>query len=196
MATYFFTTAFQTTDPVSEDGTHLEAQYGFAVASGGGSVSAIGSSGGSGRTFETVRIPAATNNQTNQLVISLCSDLIGINQSLSFARVSFRPAHDVQPANNLPLAPLTPNNAQTLLTGIALTTQGTSTTERVNITNGTAYGLPQNSYATQWLFAAMPFLSGQQPGTSLHFEFTIEIAINVGTNWTYYKVDPEMQVDF
>jgi hypothetical protein len=89
-----------------------------------------------------------------------------------------------------------PNNAQTLLTGIALNTQGTTTTERVNITNGTAFGLPKDSYATQWLFAGMPFQGGQPRGTSLHFEFTIEIAMQNGTTWTYYKVDPEMQVDF
>jgi hypothetical protein len=195
MATYYFTTAFQANDPVSEDGTHLEAQYGFGVDSGSG-VSALGSSGGSGRTFEIVRIPAATNNQANQLVISVCSDLIGIDQTQSFVRVSFRPAHDVQPSNTLPLAPVNPSNAQTLLTGIALTTQGTSTTEQVNITNGTAYGLPQASYATQWLFAAMPFQGGQQRGTSVHFECTIEVAIFAGNSWTYYKVDPEMQVDF
>ena len=107
--------------------TLLEAQYGFGVDSGNGVVTALGSSGGSGRTFETVRIPAATGNQANQLVISVCSDLIGIDQTQSFVRVSFRPAHDVQPANNLPLAPVNPANGQTLLTGIALTTQGTST---------------------------------------------------------------------
>jgi hypothetical protein len=196
MATYYFTAAFQTSDPVSEDGLHLEAQYGFGVDSGNGVVTALGSSGGAGRTFETVSIPAATGNQANQLVISVCSDLIGIDQTQSFVRVSFRPAHDVQPANNLPLAPVNPANAQTLLTGIALTTQGTSTTERVNISNGTAFGLPQATYATQWLFAAMPFQGGQPQNTSLHFEFTIEIAIFAGNSWTYYKVDPEMQVDF
>jgi hypothetical protein len=195
MATYYFTTAFQTNDPVSEDGTHLEAQYGFGVDSGSG-VTVLGSSGGQGRTFEIVRIPAATNNQANQLVVSACSDLIGIDQSQSFVRVSFRPAHDAQPSNNLPTAPVNSSNAQTLLNGIALTTQGTSTTERVNITDGTAYGLPQASYATQWLFAAMPFQGGQRPGASVHFEFTVEIAIFAGNSWTYYKVDPEMQVDF
>ena len=120
-------------------------------------------------------------------MISVCSDLIGIDQTQSFVRVSFRPAHDVQPANNLPLAPVNPANGQTLLTGIALTTQGTSTTERVNISNGAAFGLPQATYATQWLFAAMPFQGGQPQNTSLHFEFTIEIAIFAGNSWTYLQ---------
>jgi hypothetical protein len=195
MATYYFTAAFQANDPVSDDGTHLEAQYGFAVDSGNG-VTALGTSGPDGRTFETVPIPASTGNNANQFVVSVCSDILQINQTLSFVRVAFRPAHDVQPANNLPLAPVNPSNAQTLLTGIALTTQGTSTTEQVNITNGTSYGLPKATYATQWFFAPVPFQGGGTPGTSVHFELTIEIAILVGTTWTFFKVDPEMQVDF
>jgi hypothetical protein len=195
MATYYFAAAFQTDDPVSDDGTHLEAQYGFGVDSGNG-VTALGSSGSAGRTFEVVTIPAATGGQSNQFVISLCSDLIGVDQGRSFVRVSFRPAHDVAPAQNLALAPLTTANAQTLLTGLLLSAPGTM--EQTNISNGTKYGLPKDGYSTQWLFSSMSFLSGQPPGTSLHFEITIEIAIveTGSTSWTYYKVDPEMQVDF
>jgi len=66
----------------------------------------------------------------------------------------------------------------------------------VNV-SGTNYGLPgSGTYSTQWVFAGTNLASGQ-PGTSVHFELTIEISI-VGSDgtWSYYKVDPEMIIDF
>lgn len=193
MATYYFAVAFESDDTVSEDGTHLEAQYGFGVDAGNG-VTSLGSSGLQGRQFEVVRMSAATNNQPNQFVITICSNLIGVVQGQSFIRCSFRPAHDVPPASGLALAPLNNGDAQALLGGIFFNAREVS--ETVNISNGTSFGLPDNAYSTQWTFGGRSFISGQPPGASLHFELSIEIAILDGTNWSYYKVDPEMQIDF
>jgi hypothetical protein len=194
MATYYFAVAFQSNDPISEDGTHLEAQYGFGVDSGSG-VTALGSSGSQGRQFESVSIPASSGGPPNQLVVSLFSDILGIDQSRSFFRCTFRPAHDVPPSNGLPLAPLNQGDAQNLLGGIFLAARNT---QNASITSGSNYGLPQSSYETQWVFTGANFIGGQPAGTSLHFEISIEISIvgAGGSTWSYYKVDPEMQIDF
>jgi hypothetical protein len=194
MATYYFAVAFEPTDTVSDDGTHLDAQYGFGVDSGNGVITALGNSGSQGRQFETVQIPASTNNQTNRLVIAIFSNLIGVNQSQSSVRCAFRPAHDVLPSTGLPLAPVNTGDANQLLTGILF--NDSEVTESVNVNNGTSYGLPNAFYSTQWTFAARNFMTGQRSGTSLHFELTIEMAVNNGSSSTYYKVDPEMQIDF
>lgn len=193
MATYYFAVAFEPSDTVSDDGTHLDAQYGFGVDNGSGVV-ALGSSGPHGTQFETVQMAAASNNQPNQLVVTIFSNLIGVNQSQSFMRCAFRPAHDVAPATGLALAPVNSGDANSLLAGSAFNSNGV--TENVNVTNGTSFGLPNGAYSTQWLFGARNFVSGQPNGTSLHFELTIEMAVTNGSSWTYYKVDPEMQIDF
>ena len=196
MATYYFAVAFEedtTTDP-QPDGVHYEAQYGFGVDSGNGVVQPVGpGSGPTGEHFETVHVPGGSGTP-NQFAVTLFSNLIGIDTSRSFLRCSFRPAHDVLPANNLTLSPLNNSGTQALLGGILL---NTATSTPVNVP-GANYGLPGNgSYSTQWLFAGTNLASGQR-GTSVHFELTIEISIigTNGTTWTYYKVDPEMIIDF
>lgn len=195
MATYYFSVAFDASaqvDPQS-DGTHYDAQYGFATDASG-SLHPLGSSGTSGRQFETVTVPAAANGRPNQFVITLASNVTGIDTARSYIRCSFRPGHDVLPGANVPTSPLSVADAQSLLNGIYFSANtGTLT----NITNGTDYGLPSASYSTQWLFSAFN-LAGAQAGTNRRFEITFEVAIvgTGGTAYTYFKIDPEMMVDY
>jgi hypothetical protein len=195
MAIYYFAVAFEedtTIDP-QVDGVHYDAQYGFGVDSGNGQVQAVGSSGPDGEHFETVHVPAGSG-APNQFAVTLFSNLIGISTSQSYLRCSFRPAHDIVPANNLPLSPLNNSGTQSLLGGMLL---NTASSVPVNVP-GNNYGLPgTGTYSTQWIFAPTNLASGPR-GTSIHFEMTIEVSVlgPNGTTWTYYKVDPEMIIDF
>jgi hypothetical protein len=195
MATYYLALAFDTntaTDPQS-DGTHLDAQYGFGADTGSG-VSAIGSgSGSSGRQFEAVHIPASGNGGQNSFAVAVFTNVIGINQQTSFLRLSLRPAHDVTPENANSTSPLATNATQTLLTGVYLQ----NATESVNVNGAGNYGLPTSFYSTMWVFSGYNLVSGGRPGTSLHFELTAELR-TIDSNGTpcYFKVDPEMMIDF
>ena len=194
MATYYFAVAFApdtSTDP-EYDGTHYEAQYGFGLDNGSG-VQPLGSSGSSGHTFEAVHVSAASNGKPNQLVVTVLTNLIGITQGQSYVRCSFRPAHDVSPSGTLPVSPLNQADTATLLSGLPLTA---ASSIPVNVNNGTNYGLPNNSYSTQWLFNGFNLISNQPAGTSVHFEMTFEVTVLDGGSTTYYKVDPEMMIDF
>jgi hypothetical protein len=195
MAIYYFAVAFEadtTVDPQT-DGVHYDAQYGFGVDSGNGNVQALGpGSGPNGEHFETVHVPGGSGTP-NQFAVTLFSNLIGINTSQSYVRCSFRPAHDVVPSNNPPLSPLNNSGTQALLGGVLL---NAASSVPVNVP-GSNYGLPgTGTYSTQWLFAGTNLASGQR-GTSIHYEMTLEISV-LGSNgtWTYYKVDPEMIIDF
>ncbi|CAN5765010.1 hypothetical protein BH18ACI5_BH18ACI5_22370 [soil metagenome] len=194
MATYNFAVAFEadtTTDPQT-DGVHYDAQYGFGVDSGNGVQTLGPGSGQTGEHFETVHVPGGSGTP-NQFAVTLFSNLIGIDTTRSFLRCAFRPAHDVAPGNNLPLSPLNNSGTQSLLGGVLL---NAATSAPVNVP-GTNYGLPgSGTYSTQCKFAGTNLASGPR-GRSVHFELTIEISI-VGSDgtWSYYKVDPEMIIDF
>ena len=194
MATYYFAVAFNTDstlDPQT-DGTHYDAQYGFGLDSGNG-INPLGSSGGTGRQFEVVNINASSGGRPNQLVVTLMSNIIGINTSSSFFRGAFRPAHDVVPASGLPTSPLNNSDSQSLLSGVLLSSNSAT---NVNITNAASYGLPEGSFSTQWVFPAYQLNQGAS-GTNVHFELTVEITVVVGNGTpTVFKIDPEMIIDY
>jgi hypothetical protein len=195
MATYYFAVAFEedtTTDPQT-DGVHYDAQYGFGMDAGNGVIQPVGpGSGQSGEHFETVHVPGGSGTP-NQFAVTVFSNLIGIDTSRSFVRCSFRPAHDIAPGSNLPLSPLNNSGTQSLLGGVLLNGAASSP---VNVP-GSNYGLPgTGTYSTQWIFAGTNLASGPR-GTSVHFEMTLEISIIGSDNtWSYYKVDPEMIIDY
>jgi hypothetical protein len=141
-----------------------------------------------------VTLPAATNGRPNQLAITLASNIIGIDTARSYWRCSFRPAHDVLPGGNVPTSPLSGDDSQSLLNGIYINANSQTLS---NIANGTSYGLPAGSYSTQWMFN--PFsVAGAQAGTSRRYEIVFEIAIvgTGGTAYSYFKIDPEMMIDY
>lgn len=137
MTIYYFAVGFDAGDP-TEDQTHLDAEYGFGSATGNGPVTPIGSTGAGGRQFESVHLAAGSAGQPNQIGIALFSSILQIDQTQSFFRVAFRPAHDVAPTNSLPLAPVNNADANTLLRGVTL---GSKQAESANV-QGTSYGLP------------------------------------------------------
>lgn len=195
MATYYLAVAFDTstaTDPKS-DGTHQDAQYGFAQNTGSG-VTILGTgSGSSGRQFESVSIPAATSNRPNAFAIAVFTNVIGITQPSSYIRLAFRPAHDVAPSPQPPTSPLNNADTQNLLAGITLSN---ASQELTSVNTGTSYGLPASFYSTQWLFSGYNLNSGGAVNKSYHYELTIEIAISLNGQPYYFKVDPEMMIDF
>lgn len=191
MTTYYFAAGFDIGDP-SEDQTHQDAEYGFSSTTGNGVVTPIGSSGTGGRQFEAVHIPAAQGGQPSQFAVVLFSSILQIDQAQSFFRVAFRPAHDVPPSSGLAVSPLNTSDTQTLLRGVTI---GSRQAQNANV-DGTNYGLPPGQYDTQFVFPGYQIVSGQPPNTSVHFELSIEIAILVGSTWSYYKVDPEMVIDY
>lgn len=191
MTTYYFAVGFDAADP-TEDQVHQDAMYGFASSTNGGAVTPIGSTGSGGRQFESVNMAAGTGGQPNQFAIALFSSILQIDQAQSFFRCSFRPAHDVQPSSGLALAPVSNADANTLVRGVAL---GSKQVENANV-DGTTFGLPAGTYDTQWLFSGYQISGGQPSGSTGRFELAIEIAIVAGGVWSYYKVDPEMVIDF
>ena len=196
MATYYLALAFDTstaTDPQT-DGTHRDAQYGFGQDVGNG-VTVLGSgSGSSGRQFEAVSIPARTNGQSNAFAVAVFTNVLGIAQDDSFVRIALRPAHDVTPQQNPPTSPLNPADTQKLLTGINLSA---ASQELTSVNTGNNYGLPGSSfYSTQWLFTGYTLTPSGPGGGSYRYELTAEIAITLNGTPYYFKVDPEMMIDF
>ena len=191
MTTYYFSVGFDTVDPTS-DQLHFDADYGFASSSGNAGATSLGSSGPQGRNFEVVNLAASSQGQPNQLVIALFTSILDIDQTQSFFRLSFRPAHDVSPSNNIALSPLSTGDTNTLIRGVTI---GSLQAQNANV-DGTNYGLPAGNNATQFLYSGYQLSGGSPNAASQHFEMTIEISICIGSTWTYYKVDPEMVIDF
>jgi hypothetical protein len=204
MATYYLAVGFDADDTRS-DGTHYDAEYGFAVDSGSG-LQAVGNSGSAGKTFETVTIPAVANGVATKLSLVLATNLMGIDQYSAYVRCAFRPAHDVAPSTNPPTSPLGQSDTQALLTGAYLKVQNPTPPPDVSFTETTAvgdttdYGLPTSYYATVWTSDAMTLnVPNNQHGT-VRFELTIEVTVTAtgsGATTTYnFKVDPEMLIDY
>jgi hypothetical protein len=191
MTTYYLSVGFDAADTQS-DQLHFDADYGFASSTANAGATSLGNSGPQGRSFETVHLSAGGSGQPNQLVIALFTSLWSIDQTQSYFRVSFRPAHDVTPADNVQLSPLSQGDTNKLIAGIAIDSRQNQNAD----VDGSNWGLPAGNNVTQFLYSGYQ-LSGAPPNaTSQHFEVTVEISILIGTTWTYYKVDPEMVIDF
>jgi len=189
---YLLSVACQETANMSPDGTHKEAQYGFAKIGTDGHVQPVGSSGGSGETFETVTIDARSGPSSLKVCLFVDNGLADINASASFVRVSLRPAHDVRPTNNLSTSPFPAGKTTDLLQGLLVSD---AVSEAGPVTDGQSFGLPLANYAKRWNLGEPQFTGPS--GTRQHIEVTVEIVITTHSGMTYYfKVDPEMQIDF
>ena len=191
MTTYYLSVGFDSSDTQS-DLLHYDADYGFASSDGNAGATSLGNSGPQGRNFETVHLSASGSGQPNQLVIALFTSIFNIDQTSSYFRVSFRPAHDVTPANNVALSPLSVGDTNNLIAGITL---GSRQSQNANV-DGTNWGLPPGNNDTQFLYSGYQLSGAPANSTSQRFEVTVEISIKIGTQWTYYKVDPEMVIDY
>lgn len=178
------------TDPQS-DGVHLDGEYGFAVDYGDGNgIQVLGpGSGGSGRQFEAVRFSPSGGANGSPLRIVLFDNFpSALTPGSSYIRAVFRPSHDTPPAPNVDTSPLAPNDTQSLLNGVALGARGSS----VTATSAPTYGLPSNSYQHGVMLPAYT-ISGNN---SASFEMTVEVTAAVSGSTYYYKIDPEMMIDF
>ncbi len=196
MAIYYLAIGIDPTsgnNPVS-DGKHYDGEYGFAVdAQDGKGINPIGpGSGSSGRQFEAVLInpPGGANGSPlNILLFDNCDN--GLTPGSSFMRVAFRPGHDTGPAPNVDTSPLAPNDTQNLLNGVSLP----AATNSVTASSAPRYGLPTGTYKNVTLLPACT-LSGRASTPPPSFEVTVEVkAVWNGTSY-YFKVDPEMMIDF
>lgn len=189
MSTYILAVGFTRSgaDPIDPDALHLDMQYGFAQQDGS-TVSAVGTSGSSGRQFETV----AVNAQGNDFAVALLSPDYLLNQTASWVRVSFRPAHDVAPSPSLPVSPFNPNDTTQLARGLTVSSLSDSTNP-----NGPDYGLPTGtSYITLWQSSNFNFAGGAS-GTQGSFEITVELtAVYSDGTTVYFKVDPEVIIRY
>lgn len=181
------------TNPVS-DGKHYDGEYGFAVDNqDGNGIKPLGpGSGSSGRQFEAVllRPPGGANRSPlNILLFDNCAG--GLTPGSSFMRVAFRPGHDTDPAPNVDTSPLAPNDTQNLLNGVPLP----AATSSVTASSAPTYGLPTAAYRNVTLLPACTLAGTASPQTPT-FEVTVEVkAVWNGTSY-YFKVDPEMMIDF
>jgi uncharacterized protein YfaA (DUF2138 family) len=189
MSTYILAVGFTRSgaDPTDLDSTHVDMEYGFAQQDGA-AVSALGSSGSSGHTFESVNL----NAQGNNFVLALLTPDDLLSQTVSYIRASFRPAHDQNPASNLATSPFNPADTAQLLRGFTVS----SLTESTSPT-GTNYGLPAGTaYTTLWQSSPMNFAGGAS-GSQAHFEITVELTAVYGDGSTvYFKVDPELIIQY
>ena len=178
------------TDPES-DGAHLDGEYGFAVDYGDGNgIQVLGpGSGGSGRQFEAVRLnpPGGANGSPLRILI-LDNFSTALTPGSSYIRVVFRPSHDTPPVNNVDTSPLAPNDTQTLLNGVAVD----ATWSSVPGTSAPTYGLPTDGYQHGVMLPAYTIAGNN----SASFELTVEVTAAVNGTSYYYKVDPEMMIDF
>ena len=195
MTTYYLSVGFDSTDTRS-DGLHYDADYGFASSDGNAAPTPIGTSGPQGKSFEVVHLAQSGQGQPNQLVIALFTSLWNIDQANSYFRVSFRPAHDIAPSGNVAVSPLNVADTNSLVTGLTI---GSRQGQNANV-DGTNWGLPAGNNVTQFIYSGGP--SGYQlqnasgNAVNQHFELTVEISIVIGGQKTYYKVDPEMVIDY
>src|SRR5918993_2237987 len=179
MAPYYLSIGFDSTDNQS-DALHYDADYGFASSTGNAGTTSLGNSGPAGRTFEVVHLSASGQGQPNQLMIALFTSIYNIDQTNSYFRVSFRPAHDVTPSSNVAVSPLIPANSNALLAGVAIGSRQSQTAD----VNGTNWGLPAGDNVTQFLYGPYQLAPGPASVRSQSFEVTVEISILIGTQWT------------
>ncbi len=195
MTTYYLSIGFDAADTQS-DGLHFDADYGFASSTANAGATSLGNSGPQGKSFEVVHLAQSSQGQPNQLVIALFTSLWNIDQANSFFRVSFRPAHDIAPSNSVAVSPLSVGDTNALLTGLTI---GSRQNQNANV-DGTNWGLPPGNNVTQFIYSGGP--SGYQlqnasgNAVNQHFEITVEIRIVIAGQPTYYKVDPEMVIDY
>jgi hypothetical protein len=189
MSTYILAVGFTRggADPTDPDSTHVDMEYGFALQDGA-SVSALGSSGASGHQFESVNV----NAQGNNFALALLTPDDLLLQTVSYVRVSFRPAHDQAPAQNLATSPFNPADTTQLLRGLTVSTLGESANPA-----GTNYGLPSGTvYTTLWQSSPFNFAGGAS-GSQGHFEVSVELTAVYGNGTTlYFKVDPEVIIRY
>lgn len=189
MATYILAVAFDAGDP-TDDQLHGDGEYGFAVDNGTGPAP-VGNSGSSGRTFQTITIPpVAGGNSPNNFGVSLFTNISGVDPNASFFRCMFRPAHDAAPSTNPQLSPLNGADTNALLTGVTFGSGGANS----NVA-AAAYGLPAATYASNWMCNGYTLQQGRQNSSS-RYEVSIEVCVFANGAWSYFKVDPEMVIDF
>lgn len=179
-------------DPQS-DGVHLDGEYGFAVDYGDGNgIQVLGpGSGGSGRQFETVRMnPSGGANGSPLRILIFDNFASALTAGSSYLRMAFRPSHDTSPGNNVDTSPLAPNDTQTLLSGVAVNVGWPS----LPSTSAPTYGLPTDGYQHGVILPGYT-VSGT-PHSQASFELTVEVTAVVNGTPYYYKVDPEMMIDF
>jgi hypothetical protein len=175
------------TDPVDPDAAHMDMDYGFAQQDGA-SVSALGSSGASGRIFEKVNV----NAQGNNFRLAALTPDAQLNLAASFLRVSFRPSHDTMPTPSLVDSPFNPSDTASLVHGLFLSSMQASANP-----TGTKYGLPaEHAYATLWQTGTWNFAPGAH-GSQGSFEITVELkAVYADGTVIYFKVDPELIIQY
>ncbi len=191
MTTYYLSIGFDAADTQS-DGLHFDADYGFASSTANAGATSLGNSGPQGKSFEVVHLAQSGQGQPNQLVIALFTSLWNIDQANSYFRVSFRPAHDIPPSNNVAVSPLSVGDTNTLMTGLTI---GSRQSQNANV-DGTNWGLPAGNNVTQFLYSGYQLQNAPANAVNQHFELTVEISIVISGQTTYYKVDPEMVIDY
>ena len=191
MTTYFLSIGFDAADTQS-DGLHFDADYGFASSTANAGATSLGNSGPQGRSFEVVHLAQSGQGQPNQLMIALFTSLWNIDQANSYFRVSFRPAHDIAPSSNVAVSPLSVGDTNSLITGLTI---GSRQSQNANV-DGTNWGLPAGNNVTQFIYSGYQLQNAPANAVNQHFELTVEISIVIGGQKTYYKVDPEMVIDY
>ena len=194
MATYFLAIGIDSQSDPQSDGKHLDAEYGFGVDNGDGNgVQPLGpGSGSSGRQFEAVQISpnGGANNSPLTIVVfdNFSSPLSTVS---SFLRASFRPSHDTSPSQNVDTSPLAANDTNSLLNGVVLPAASSS----IAATTASNYGLPGSTYTHATVLSGYT-ISGT-PNSNSSFELTVEVkAVASDGSIYYFKVDPEMMIDF
>ena len=195
MTIYYLSVGFDAADTQS-DGLHFDAEYGFASNTANAGSTSLGSSGPQGKSFELVHLAQGGQGGPNQLAIALFTSLQNIDPANSYFRVSFRPAHDIAPSNNVAVSPLSVADTNSMLTGFTI---GSCQSQNTNV-DGTIWGLPAGNNLNQFIFSGNPspyqLVSAPANAANQHFEVTVEIRIVIAGQPTYYKVDPEMVIDY
>ena len=83
-------------------------------------------------------------------------------------------------------------DTNTLLTGLTI---GSGQSQSANV-DGTSWGLPAGTNVTQFLYSGYQLQNARANAANQHFEITVEIGILIAGQPTYYKVDPEMVIDY
>ena len=133
--------------------------------------------------------PAGGANGSPLRILIFDNFAYALSPGSSYLRVVFRPSHDTPPAQNVDTSPLLPNNTQDLLNGVAVDASWPS----VPGTSAPTYGLPSDDYQHGTMLPVAYTISGNN---SASFELTVEVTAVVSGSTYYYKVDPEMMIDF
>ncbi len=99
-------------------------------------------------------------------MIALFTSIWDIDQTNSFFRISFRPAHDVTPSNNVKLSPLSVGDTNALIGGITI---GSRQNQHANV-DGANWGLPAGNNVTQFLYSGYQLSGAPANATSQHFQ--------------------------